>query len=123
MLFFVLLIAAFLLVGCAPKITEQTNDAINYSAKQPKKNEPVIENSSDINPPTTDNPRITVQEAETIALNHAGFTSEEVTRLHTEFDINDHIPHYDIEFHRDLWEYEYEINADTGAIISCEKDQ
>ena len=39
-----------------------------------------------------------------------------------EFEIDDRVSHYDVQFYQDIWEYEYEIDAQTGAVISFEKD-
>lgn len=65
---------------------------------------------------------LTKEEAEAIALKHAGFTNAQVSHLRTEYDIDDRIPEYDVEFREGRWEYEYEIHAETGAILSFEKD-
>lgn len=65
---------------------------------------------------------LTLEEAQSIALKHAGFTSGEVTALHTEYEIEHGIPQYDVEFHHGSWEYDYEIQADTGEILSFSKD-
>lgn len=62
------------------------------------------------------------EEAETIALKHAGFTKDQVSYLRAEYDRDDRVPEYDVEFHNGRWEYEYEIHADTGAILSFDKD-
>ena len=66
--------------------------------------------------------RLIPEEAQTIALQHAGFTADQVTFLRTEFDFDDGVPQYDVEFHEGRWEYEYEIHAETGVILSFEKD-
>lgn len=66
--------------------------------------------------------KLTAAEAEKIALEHAGFTAEQVSQLHTEQDLTDYIPHYDVEFHKDNYEYDYEINAQTGQILKSEKE-
>ena len=66
--------------------------------------------------------RLTAEEAQAIALQHAGFTAGQVQFLRTEFDFDDHIDHYDVEFREGRWEYEYEIHAETGEILSAEKD-
>lgn len=65
---------------------------------------------------------ITREEAEAIALNHAGFTADQVSFLRTEYEIDDRIPQYEVEFHHDRWEYNYEINAETGDILSYDRD-
>lgn len=66
--------------------------------------------------------KLTKEEAEAIALKHAGFTRDQVSYLHAEFDFDDRIPEYDVEFREGYWEYEYEIHAETGKILSFEKD-
>ena len=68
------------------------------------------------------NPALTLEEAQSLALKHAGFTSGEVTALHTEYEIEHGVPQYDVEFHHGAWEYDYEIHADTGEILSYSKD-
>lgn len=67
--------------------------------------------------------RITAEEAEAIALSHAGIAAEQVSYMRTEFDYDDGRPEYDIEFYSDGWEYDYEIHAETGEILSWDKDR
>lgn len=67
-------------------------------------------------------PALTLEEAQSIALKHAGFTADQVTALHTEYEIEHGIPQYDVEFHHGAWEYDYEIHADTGEILAYSKD-
>lgn len=74
---------------------------------------------------TTDPPvsvRLTKAEAEANALKHAGFAAGQVNGLRSEYDFDDAVPHYDVEFRVGQWEYEYEIHAETGAVLSFEKD-
>ena len=61
--------------------------------------------------------------AEQIALDNAGFAESDVRKLKTELDSDGTIAHYDVEFVSGGFEYEYEINAKTGAIIASEKDR
>lgn len=68
------------------------------------------------------NPALTLEEAQNIALKHAGFSADQVTALHTEYEIEHGIPQYDVEFHYGTWEYDYEVHADTGEILSFSKD-
>lgn len=65
---------------------------------------------------------ITQDEAVALALSHAGFTDQEVSFFRVEPELYDRVPHYDVEFQEGYWEYEYEIHAQTGAVISFEKD-
>ena len=66
---------------------------------------------------------ITKEEAVAIALADAGFTEDQVKRLRTEFDRDDGQPEYEVDFHRDGYEYDYEIHAETGAILSKDIDR
>ena len=68
------------------------------------------------------NPALTMEEAQNIALKHAGFSADQVTALHTEYEIEHGVSQYDVEFHHGAWEYDYEIHADTGEILSYSKD-
>ena len=72
--------------------------------------------------PTTDADLISGEEAADIALKDAGFTKEQVTRLRTEFDYDDGRPEYEVDFHQGGYEYDYEIDAASGAILSRDKD-
>jgi len=58
--------------------------------------------------------------AKTIALNHAKVTSPK--NLVIEFDYDDGVMVYDVEFYFGGTEYDYEINAKTGAIIESHKE-
>lgn len=70
----------------------------------------------------TSNPVLTQEEAQRIALEHAGLTAGQVTALHTEYETEHGTPIYDVEFRHGNWEYDYEIHADTGEILSFSKD-
>lgn len=64
---------------------------------------------------------ITPEQSQNIALDHAGVSAEEVTGLHAVLDTDDGRREYDVEFHVGRTEYDYEIDADTGAILSFDK--
>ena len=65
---------------------------------------------------------ITKEDAQKIALDYLGLTTDQVQRLRTEYEIDDGIPQYDVEFLEGDWEYEFEIGAETGKILSFDKD-
>ena len=65
---------------------------------------------------------LTREQAEKIALDYLGFTADQVTRLRTEYEIDDGLPQFDIEFLQGDWEYEFEIHAENGQILSYDKD-
>ena len=65
---------------------------------------------------------LTREEAQAIALAHAGFTADQVTGLRTHRDKDDRTPTYEIEFRVGRTEYEYEIHAGTGRILDFDRD-
>ena len=65
---------------------------------------------------------VTKEKAEQIALDHLGLSKNQVTRLHTDYEIDDGIGHYDVQFRSGDWDYEFEIHAETGKILSCDRD-
>lgn len=65
---------------------------------------------------------ITLEEAKSIALKHAGYTASQVTFTKAKLDYDDGAYYYDIEFRVGSKEYEYEINAKTGAIVEYDVD-
>ena len=66
--------------------------------------------------------RVSPEKAQEIALSHAGFSADQVSGLRAEFEYDDRITHYDVSFREGRWEYEYEIHAETGEILSWERD-
>ncbi|MCD7919217.1 MAG: PepSY domain-containing protein, partial [Clostridiales bacterium] len=71
---------------------------------------------------TTEAAQITLDEARAAALEDAGLTADEVTFTQGKLDEEDGTAVYDIEFCTDTDEYEYEINAATGAVHSKSKE-
>lgn len=65
---------------------------------------------------------ISVERAKEIALSHAGLASNQVTFQRIELDFDDGIQKYEIEFYYNYREYSYEIDANTGNILSYEQD-
>lgn len=68
------------------------------------------------------NPALSLEEAQSIALEHAGFAADQVTALHTSYEVEHGVPQYDVEFRRGSLEYDYEIHGDTGEILSYSMD-
>ena len=62
------------------------------------------------------------QQAENLALAHAGFSRSQVTRLETEFKDKKGKVYYEVEFKQGGYEYEYEIDAISGRILEIEKE-
>ena len=81
-------------------------------------------NSSGTSSQSTDgSAAITEDQAREIALADAGLTAEEVTFLKTKLDRDDGRLVYDVEFYNaDYTEYDYEIDAADGTILSSDFD-
>ncbi len=60
--------------------------------------------------------------AKSAALSHAGLTESQVKLLKVEYDISGGIAVYEVEFIYNNYEYEYKINAATGAVLKYEID-
>ena len=65
---------------------------------------------------------ITVDEAKNIALTHANLTEDTVSLLRTEQEYDDGVLVYEIDFTYDTYEYDYKIDANTGDVVSYDRD-
>ncbi len=65
---------------------------------------------------------ITKDEAKQVALKHAGFDETQVKFLRAEYDYDNGRETYEVEFTKDKYEYDYEIDAVSGEILSFDKD-
>lgn len=65
---------------------------------------------------------ISAESAKSIAYEHAAVKASEVKHSKAELDRDDMVVHYDVEFVVGKYEYEYEINAETGKIIAYDKE-
>lgn len=120
-----------------PKSTAPANDPTNPPADEPA--DPPVEEPTD--PPAapekeptvtpTEKPvaptappaeKLTKAEAEAAALKHAGFTADQVTGLRTEYEIDDGVPEYEVDFRKGDYEYDYTIHAETGAVLTWDKE-
>jgi len=118
-----LLLLMSMLTACSPtaNIPDTTQVPLNDT---PELSEVVTVTPADSSriyaTPTPD--QITQAQAIDIALAHAGLTADDVQYLYTEYEIDDRIPQYDVDFRKDRMEYEYEIHAETGEILSYDLD-
>lgn len=71
---------------------------------------------------TTQNAYIGEQAAMDAALAEAGLTANDVTELKAELDTDDAIVHYDVDFKSGGKEYDVDVDATTGAIITIESE-
>ena len=63
------------------------------------------------------------ESAKAAALAHAGLSESDISRFEIEFDFEDGIMVYEISFYAGTYEYGYDINATTGAVVSYERDR
>jgi uncharacterized membrane protein YkoI len=68
------------------------------------------------------NQKINAARAKEIALAHAGFAKKDVTFVKVELDKENGRTVYEVEFVKDRVEYDYEIDALTGEILSAEQE-
>ena len=66
--------------------------------------------------------KLSREQVTTIALEHAGFTTDQVQFLYVTFDLDDGVPEYEVEFVANAKEYEYTIHAQTGDILEFDMD-
>lgn len=69
-----------------------------------------------------ENGLITKEQALKKVLDRAGLAEDDISRLNIELDHDDNVWKYEIEFISGRYEYEAEVNADTGEIICYERD-
>ena len=123
---FIIMLCVFcLLAGCSVRETVRTLEAAEEAVEQKMDAaEDAVENAirDAVQPTQTPAARLSPEEAQEIALAQAGFTADQVTQLRVEFEHDDRMPRYDVSFREGPWEYDFEIHAETGEILSWEKD-
>lgn len=122
----ILLVTLLLFAGCSAGAVENRLDAAEDAVERGLD---AMENMMEtaVSPTKSGNiipsaATVTREQAVSIALEKAGFTENQVTHLRTEYEIDDGIPRYEIQFRQGRWEYDYEINANTGEILSFDRD-
>ena len=93
---------------------------------QPPKTEPPKTEQPKAETPkkeTSKTEKLTADQAKNVALNHAGLKASQVKGLRAEYDVDDGIPEWDVEFYADGFEYDYEIHAESGKIRSWDKER
>lgn len=101
--------------------TQQQSQPQDQSANQTAQEQQgiVYEDGVAMNPADYD--LISEDEAKQIALNKAeGAVSDNIRTFDLDYDDGRWV--YEGEIHLDEWEYEFEINAESGDVISWEKD-
>ncbi len=113
------------LVGCAT--TAQYTDSPATEPQTKAQTETVVETVAETEIETQketkkEEDKISEEKAIKIALDHAGFKKADVTALYSELDYDDGMLRYEVDFRKDMVEYDYEIDAKTGDILSYDQD-
>ena len=74
------------------------------------------------NKPANPELNITEEEAKAIILDHAGLKENEIAKYRIELDNERGKAVYEVEFDSATYEYEYEVNAETGEVLKSEKE-
>lgn len=115
------IVTAFVLTGCgrgSVRAAERGMESVGNAVESMGQS---VMQSVDPAQTATGN-RITREQAENLALEHAGLTADQVTGLRAEFDTDHGYPEYDVEFRYQTREFDYEIDAETGEILSYSVD-
>ena len=127
-LFSVLLVTALLLAvlaGCQSTADHATPKAnVQQTIPGPQESMPPTEQvpfPAETTAPTVN--YITQEKAKTIALQDAGLTESDVRDLEVELDKDDGVLHYNVDFEKDGYDYEYEIDAKSGKILKSQKER
>ena len=62
------------------------------------------------------------EKAKSIALEHASVEEKDTMGVDIDFDIEEGILVYEVDFETNKYEFEYDINASTGEIVNTEKE-
>lgn len=81
----------------------------------------IDKNETDIPDPNAE--YIGKAKAKEIAFKAAGVNEADASRVKVKFDFDDGIAKYEVEFHANGFEYDYEINAISGSIVKAEKEK
>ncbi|WP_081673328.1 PepSY domain-containing protein [Butyrivibrio sp. FC2001] len=65
---------------------------------------------------------LTSDQALEVALEHSGYTKDEVDVIKLEKDIDDGVEKYEVDFYVGVNKYEYDIDINTGKILEYEID-
>lgn len=104
-------LAALFLLGCGGQQAQEP-------VKAPAENQ--AEQSAPL--PAPQKGEISLEEAKTIALGHAGVAEADVIFDDMDYEQEDGRPIYEISFDVGTTEYEYDIDALTGEILKSEID-
>lgn len=126
---FLLVILAIIFVSCTDKAMEEngrsTTDTTNFNTSD---NAMIPEESAYPTPlpnaetPTVTNSTITLEDAKKIAFEDAGVKETDIIVLDIDTDREGNRRYYEIDFKAGGYEYEYDIDMDSGKILKKDKE-
>ena len=99
------------------KSSESTAVPSTEAAAQPSEAQTAAASEAPKAENRSNNNYIGLERAKAIALGDAGLSAASVTFTEAKPDFDDGVPNYDLDFYTATHEYDYEINAQTGAIM------
>lgn len=112
-----------LMTGCNKKMDKMQDSASQMTEDVKDKTENAVEETKDKVTDAIDKAKFIGEEkAKKAALEKANITSEGVIFDRVELKNDDGIWQYEIEFHKDGIEYDADIDAKDGTVLSWEKD-
>ncbi len=112
LIMFVILLITLMTVGCG-------RNAAPGPGNQPSS---VPQPTNPIQPAPNSSTLIGEDKAKEIALERAGITEDRVRFDRVELDRDSGVLHYEVEFFKDNIEYDADIKADDGTVLSFEAD-
>ena len=128
LLVFMVIAALLIMGGCSNSPAEdqtaedQQATATEEVQQDTATEEPQQEAAADTSQQDSAATEISEQEAKEIALNHAGFKESDVEFTKVGKDMDDGIWQYELEFVAGEMKYEYDINAESGDVMSFESE-
>ena len=118
-------LAAALFTGCAQASADSSKDdslVLYPSAEKAASSQASSASAGTASAASSSDDLLSEEEARRIVLEHAGLTEDQVTFVTFEMDRGRYRTEYDLEFYAGSEEYDYEIDAATGEILSFDRD-
>ncbi len=125
-----LLLLSILVVSCADEVRDDVLNTPDPASAPPISDNVILPEESGVpsplpnaEVPSAAEATITLEKSKKIAFDDAGVREEDVSRLNTDVDREGSRRYYEIDFKADGFEYDYEIDADSGKILKKEKER
>ncbi|MBQ2971024.1 MAG: PepSY domain-containing protein [Ruminococcus sp.] len=116
------LVLTLLLVGCNTATVLNNNSVDTADSTTDTSQNISSETNTDFSSPALPDGAISNDEAIKIALDKAKLSKEDVLGLHCELDYDDIVLKYEVDFSDGKYDYDCEINAESGKILYFEKE-